>query len=58
MANTRELTREERKQNKRDARKGLKKVFRNFTAEQSKKFKENTRGGIKGLLLGTNIEND
>ena len=58
MANTREMTRAERKQNKRDSRKVLKKIFRNFTSEQSKKFKDNIRGGIKGLILGTNIEND
>lgn len=58
MANTREMTRAERKQNKRESRKVLKKIFRNFTGEQSKKFKDNVRGGIKGLILGTNIEND
>ncbi len=58
MANTQELTREERKASKRTSRKELKKIFRNFTAEESKKYKDNLKGGIKGLQLGTNEENE
>lgn len=58
MANTKELTREERKTNKRSARKVLKKAYSGFNATQMDDYRKKLRGGVKGYLLGTNEEND
>ncbi len=58
MASTKELSREERKKTKRDSRKALKKIALGLTGKQRAELKEKPRGGVKGLLLGTNQEVD
>jgi len=56
MANTGELSREERKAAKRKARKELKDAFRKLTGKQVDELRQKPRGGVKGFLLGTNQE--
>lgn len=58
MANTSEMTREERKNAKRKARKELKSAYGTFTKEQIREFRGKNIGGVKGFLAGTNEEND
>jgi hypothetical protein len=58
MANTKEMTREERKANKRVTRKELKELYRSLKAKELDEFRGKIRGGVKGFKLGTNEEND
>jgi hypothetical protein len=58
MANTKKMTREERKAAKRTARGELKKAFLKFSKKQVAEFRGKIKGGIKGFLLGTNQENE
>jgi len=58
MANTKKMTREERKAAKRKARGELKSTFIKFTKKQVTEFRGKIKGGIKGFLLGTNQENE
>ena len=58
MANTKALKRAERKENKRVARRSLKKTFAGFTCEQRSDYTKKPKGGVKGFLLGTNEELD
>lgn len=56
MADTKSLTREERKKTKRTMRKALVKFFNEFTTKERKGFRKAKIGGIKGFKLGTNQE--
>ena len=56
MANTKDLTRVERKKTKRDQRKELKKVESDLSRQDRKKYRKAPKGGIKGFKLGTNEE--
>jgi hypothetical protein len=56
MANTKTLTREERKAKKRVLRRGLKDFYTTFTAVDRKKFRKAVKGGLRGFKLGTNQE--
>jgi len=56
MANTKDMTRAERKKTKRVQRKELKKFHGEFTREEQKKFRKAPMGGVKGFKLGTNEE--
>ncbi|MBM4370476.1 MAG: hypothetical protein FJ098_02430 [Deltaproteobacteria bacterium] len=56
MANTKELSRSERKTAKREQRKGLKQFYAGFNREERRKFKKAPKGGLKGFKLGTNQE--
>ncbi len=56
MANTKELSRTDRKKTKRVQRKELKKVHGDLNREQRKKFRKTKIGGVKGFKLGTNEE--
>lgn len=56
MANTKELSREDRKKTKRVQRKELKKVHGELNREARKKFRKTKIGGVKGFKLGTNEE--
>jgi len=58
MANTREMTPEERKAAKRAARKELKKAFTALSKKQKSELRGKSRGGVKGFLLGTNEEDE
>lgn len=58
MANTKELTREERKNAKRKARMELKKIVGGLSHQQLKDFQNKPKGGVKGFLLGTNEEKE
>jgi hypothetical protein len=58
MANTKKMTREERKTSKRTARKSLKLTLRKLTPKQRAEFDGKKKGGVKGFLLGTNQENE
>jgi len=58
MANTKEMTRDERKATKRVERKKLKKTFRQFTSKQMDEYREKPVGGVKGFLLGTDEEKE
>ena len=56
MANTKDLSRSDRKKTKREQRKELKKVYADFKREDHKKFRKTKIGGVKGFKLGTNEE--
>jgi len=56
MANTKELSRSDRKKTKRAQRKELKKFGLDFTRADHKGFRKARIGGIKGFKLGTNEE--
>jgi len=58
MANTKQMTREERKAAKRKARSELKVTFLKLTKKQVAEFRGKIKGGVKGFLLGTNEENE
>ncbi len=58
MADTKEMTREERKAAKRTARKAIKKTYGTFTSEEQKEFRTKSKGGVKGFRLGTNEEDE
>lgn len=58
MANTKGMTREERKKAKRAARKKLKQEYRKLDRKKLEEFKKKSKGGIKGFLLGTNEESE
>ena len=58
MADTKSMTREERKTAKRAARKDLKKEYLAFTTEEQKEFRTKSKGGVKGFRLGTNEEDE
>jgi len=58
MANTKKMTREERKQTKRTARKALELTLRKLTPAQKSEYVKKPKGGVKGFLLGTNQENE
>ena len=58
MADTKSMTREERKAAKRTARKGLKKDYRALTTAEQKEFRTKSKGGVKGFRLGTNEEDE
>ncbi len=56
MANTKELSRDDRKKAKREQRKELKKFGLDFTRVERKGYRKAKIGGIKGFKLGTNEE--
>jgi len=56
MANTKDLTRGDRKKTKRVQRKELKKVSGDLTRVERKGYRKAPIGGIKGFKLGTNEE--
>ncbi len=56
MANTKELSRVDRKKAKRTQRKELKKFGLDFTRVERKGYRKAQIGGIKGFKLGTNEE--
>jgi len=58
MANTKKITREERKTAKRAARKNLKETFLKFSRKQVDELHAKPKGGVKGFLLGTNEEKE
>lgn len=58
MANTKKMTRPERKTSKRTARKALKQIFRKLTPKERTEFAGKSKGGLKGFKLGTNEDNE
>ncbi len=56
MANTKELSPEERKAQKRKSRKALVELNNEMSKKDRKKFRKQTVGGVKGFKLGTNEE--
>ncbi|GEM_PF-5930088 len=58
MANTKNLSREKRKETKRTQRKAYKAVVAKLTSKLRKEFDKKPKGGVKGFFLGTNEELD
>lgn len=56
MANTKDLSRDERKKAKREQRKELKKFYNEFSRKDHQGLRKAPKGGAKGFKLGTNEE--